>query len=78
MEPESPGPDEAKVGSIFTRTLWGPDADQSHQVYLRPRGVPDSPGLGDILMGTRVTTLASPGHDDSGPGPGEAQVGPEI
>ena len=55
VETESPGPDEAQVGSIITRSRCGPVEDQSHQVKLRPRGVPDSPGLGDIQMGTILT-----------------------
>ena len=59
---ESPVPGEAKKESTAIRSRWG----INHQDWVRPRWGPDSPGLGESQVVTRV-----PG---SGRGPGKDQI----
>ena len=48
-------PGEAQVGTTVTRARVVSCADQNHQVQVRCRWQPHSPGSGEALVGTRVT-----------------------
>ena len=46
---------EAQVGTTVSRSRVVSGADQNHQVQVRCRWLPHSPGPGEALVGTRVT-----------------------
>ena len=50
-----PKSSEAQEGTTVTRSRVVSGADQNHQVHLRCRWQPHSPGPGEALVGTRVT-----------------------
>ena len=55
METGIPKAGEAQVGTTVTRSRVVSGADQNHQVQVRCRWQPHSPGPGEALVGTRVT-----------------------
>ena len=55
METGVPKGGEAQVGNTVTRSRGVSGADQNHQVQVRCRWQPHSPGPGEALVGTRVT-----------------------
>ena len=48
-------PGEAQVGTTVTISRVVSGADQNHQVQVRCRWQPHSPGPGEVLVGIRVT-----------------------
>ena len=55
METRVPKAGEAQVGTTVTRYRVVSGADQNHQVQVRCRWQPHSPGPVEALVGTRVT-----------------------
>ena len=48
-------PSEDQIGTTVTRSRVFSGAGQNHQVQVRCRWQPHSPGPGEALVGTRVT-----------------------
>ena len=55
METGVPKTGEAQVGTTVTRSRVVSGADQNHQVQVRCRWQPHTPGHGEALVGTRFT-----------------------
>ena len=55
METGVPKGGEAQVGTTVTRSRVVSGAEQNHEVQVRCRSQPHSPGPGEALVGTRVT-----------------------
>ena len=82
------------VGSemcIRDRSKSGQSGVHSHQVRVRPRGGPESPGSGEVQLWNTVTgsqfcpvedhgqqVQVTPGWGPESPNPGEAQVGNTV
>ena len=56
METVVPKAGEAQVGTTVYRSRVFSGADQNHHVQVRCRWQPHSPGPGEALVGTRVTS----------------------
>ena len=59
-----------------TRTGWGPDGDQIHQVKVRPRWCPETLDLGKVQERNRFTRSKRPPWGPLSLGMVEAKVAP--